>query len=120
MYVKLFSIVAVGETINRFGYECEIVKTEYLFSVSQENIIGIDESELKPKKERCYRFGYVDIESKCKLLETNNASEIANLHIVKSYREVFLNENARKLFPDVQRYYMDQDSYYKILKEIWG
>jgi hypothetical protein len=24
------------------------------------------------------------------------------------------------LFPDVQRYYMDHDSYYKILREIWG
>ena len=118
MYVKIFSIVAVGETIDRFGYECEIVKTEYLFSVSQENIIGIDESELKPKKEKCYRFGYVDIESKCKLLETNNAQEISNLDIVKSYREVFLNENARKLFPDVQRYYTDQDGYCKISREI--
>ena len=118
MYVKLFSIAPVGETINRFGYGCEIVKTEYLFSVSQENIIGIDESELKPKKERCYRFGYVDIENKCKLLETNNAHEIGNLHIVKEYHEVFLNEDARKLFPNVQRYYTDHDSYYKILKGI--
>ena len=118
MYVKLFSIAPVGETINRFGYGCEIVKTEYLFSVSQENIIGIDESELKPKKEGCYRFGYVDIENKCKLLETNNAQEIGNLHIVKVYREVFLNENARKLFPDVQRYYTDLDGYCKITREI--
>jgi hypothetical protein len=24
------------------------------------------------------------------------------------------------LFPDVQRYYTDHDSYYKILKKIWG
>ena len=53
MYVKLFSIVAVGETIKLFGHECEIVKTEYLFSVSQENIIGIDESELKPLHHLC-------------------------------------------------------------------
>jgi hypothetical protein len=24
------------------------------------------------------------------------------------------------LFPDVQRYYTDHDSYHKILKKIWG
>jgi hypothetical protein len=115
MYVKLFSIKEVGETIDRFGYECEIAKIEYLFSVSQENIIGIDESESKRKKERRYRFGYVDVESKCKLLETNNATEISNAHIVNRYYEVFINEDARKLFPEVQRYYTDHDCYYKIL-----
>ena len=116
MYVKLFSIVAVGETIKRFGHECEIVKTEYLFSVSQDNIIGIDETELKPKEEKCYYFGYVDIESKCKLLETKDAQELSNLNIVKTYHEVFLNEDARKLLPNVQRYYIDHDGYYKLKK----
>jgi hypothetical protein len=24
------------------------------------------------------------------------------------------------LFPDVQRYYTDHDSYHKILKKVWG
>ena len=118
MYVKLFSIAEIGETIDRFGYECEIVKTKYLFSVKQENIIGIDESEQKPKIQGCYKLGYVDIENKCKLLETNNAQEISNAHIVKKYYEVFINEDARKLFPDVQRYYTDHDCYYQILKKI--
>ena len=118
MYVKLFSIAEVGETIDRFGYECEILNTKYLFSVSRENIIGIDESELKPKSKNCYRFGYVDVESKCKLLELNNAQEIANAKIVKAYYEVFLNEAARKLIPGIQRYYTDHDSYYQILKKI--
>ena len=118
MYMKLFSITKVGETINRFGYECEIVKAKYLFSVRQENVIGIDESELKPKSKGCYRFGYVDVESKCKLLESKNASEISNAHIVERYYEIFLNEEARKLLPDVQRYYTDSDSYYKILRNV--
>ena len=118
MYVKLFSITEVGETIARFGYECEIVKTEYLFSVRQENIIGINESELKPKIKEHYKVGHVDIENKCKLLETNNATEISNAHIVNRYYEVFINEDARKLFPDVQRYYTDHDCYYKILRNI--
>ena len=119
MYVKLFSITEVGETIDRFGYECEIVKVEYLFSVKQENIIGINESELKPKIKGCYKIGHVDIENKCKLLETNDATEISNAHIVNRYYEVFINEDARKLFPDVQRYYTDHDCYYKILRNIW-
>jgi hypothetical protein len=118
MYVKLFSIKEVGETIDRFGYECEIAKIEYLFSVKQENIIGINESELKPKIKGCYRLGYVDIEDKCELLEANDATEISNAHIVNSYYEVFINEDARKLFPAVQRYYTDQDCYYKISKQI--
>ena len=116
MFVKLFSVTEVGETIDRFGYECEIVKAKYLFSVRQENILGIDECEPKPKIEGCYRFGYVDIESKRKLLEANDAQKISNAHIVKMYYEVFLNEDARKLFPDVQRYYIDRDSYYEISK----
>ena len=118
MYVKLFSIAEIGETIDRFGYECKIVKTKYLFSVKQENIIGVNESRQKPKIQGCYDFGYVDIENKCKLLETNNAQEISNAQIVENYYEVFINEDARKLFPDVQRYYTDHDCYYKILKKI--
>ena len=115
MYVKLFSITDVGETIERFGYECKIVKAKYLFSIRQENIIGIDESEPKAKSESCYNFGYVDIENKCKLLDSNTAQEIANSRIVKGYYEIFLNEEARKLFPDVQRFYTDNDGYYSLL-----
>ena len=118
MYVKLFSITEIGETIDRFGYECKIVKTEYLFSVNQENIIGVNESTLKPQLQGCYKLGYVDIENKCKLLETNNAQEISNAHIVKNFYEVFINEDARNLFPNVQRYYTDHDCYYKILSNI--
>lgn len=116
MYVKLFSITEVGETIERFGYECEIVKTEYLVSVRQESIIGINESELKPKSKGCYSFGYVDVDRKCELLELNRASEISSAQIVEEYYEVFLDEDAKKLFPNVQRYYTDKGSYYTILK----
>ena len=118
MYVKLFSVTEVGETIDRFGHECEIVKAKYLFSVGAENIIGINENELKPKREGCYSFGYVDVESKCKLLEVKNAQELSNSKIVKVYHEVFLNEEARNLFPDVQRYYTDHDGFYKMLRGV--
>lgn len=118
MYIKLFSITEAGETIECFGHECKIVNTRYLFSVRQENVIGINQSELKSKIEGCYDFGYVDIKNKCKLLELNNASELSRANIFKKYYEVFLNEDAKKLFPDVQRYYTDHDCYYKLLKTI--
>lgn len=118
MYMKLYSITKINETIERFGYECEIVKAKYLCSIKQDHIIGIDESEQKPKSKNCYNFGYVDIDNKSKLLESNNASELSNSQIVKKYHEVFLNEEARKIFPNVQRFFTDKDSYYKILKYI--
>lgn len=118
MYVKLFSVTDVGETIERCGYECKIVKTKYLFSVRQENVIGIDDSELKPTSKGCYRFGYVDIEDEGALLEANNAQAISNAHIVKGYYEVFLNEEAKKVLPAVQRYYTDRDGYYQLLKSV--
>ena len=119
MFVKLFSITEVGETIARFGHECEIVDAKYLFSVRQENVIGVYESKLKPKDKTCYSFGYVDVANKSKLLETKNAQEISKSNIVEVYYEVFLNEEARKLIPNVQRYYTDSDSYYRILEKYW-
>lgn len=118
MYVKLFSVTEVGEAINRFGYECELASIRYLLTIRQENIIGIDESERKPKCKGCYRFGFVDVENKCKFLETNNAQEISNARIVKMYYEVFLTEDAKKLFPDVDRYYIDKDSYFLLTKNV--
>ena len=35
---------------------------------------------------------------------------------VKTYYEVFLTEDAKKLFPDVDRYYIDKYSYFQLTK----